>query len=142
MGIVVTILLICGLIFFFGGSVGIIRFPDFYSRLHPAGKLDTAGHFLMMSAMALFSLQDLSLQSIITGVKISARARDKLGAILALGFISIIFWHVFINIGMVIGIMPVVGVTLPLMSYGGSSLVTTLIAIGLLQNIAIRRFMF
>ena len=70
MDIVVTILLVCGLIFFTGGSVGIIRFPDFYSRLHPAGKLDTAGHFLMMSAMALFSLQEYSLQSILTAVKI------------------------------------------------------------------------
>ena len=70
MNIVVIILLVSGLIFFFGGSVGIIRFPDFYSRLHPAGKLDTAGHFLMMSAMALFSLQEFSLDSILTAVKI------------------------------------------------------------------------
>ena len=70
MDIVVTILLVCGLIFFAGGSVGIIRFPDFYSRLHPAGKLDTAGHFLMMSAMALFSLQEFSLQSFLTALKI------------------------------------------------------------------------
>ena len=70
MNIIVTIILICGLIFFAGGAVGIIRFPDFYTRLHPAGKLDTAGHFLMMTAMALFTIQDLSLQSILTAVKI------------------------------------------------------------------------
>ena len=43
MDIVVTLLLICGLIFFAGGAVGIIRFPDFYSRLHPAGKLGHHG---------------------------------------------------------------------------------------------------
>jgi len=70
MNIVVTILLVSGLIFFFGGSVGIIRLPDFYSRLHPAGKLDTAGHFLMMSAMALFSFQEFSLEAFLTAVKI------------------------------------------------------------------------
>ena len=44
MDIVIIILLVSGLIFFTGGSVGIIRFPDFYSRLHPALKQDTAGH--------------------------------------------------------------------------------------------------
>ena len=56
MDIIVTILLMVGLLFFTGGSVGIIRFPDFYSRLHPAGKLDTAGQVFMMSAMALYIL--------------------------------------------------------------------------------------
>jgi rod shape determining protein RodA len=76
------------------------------------------------------------------GVRIAAKARDKLGAILAIGCTAIFFWHAFINIGMVIGIMPVVGVTLPFMSYGGSSMVISFIAIGTLQNIAIRRYMF
>jgi len=52
MDIVVTFLLICGLIFFTGGAVGIIRFPDFYSRLHPAGKLDTMGLLFTMIALA------------------------------------------------------------------------------------------
>jgi len=70
MNIVVIILLICGLIFFLGGAVGIIRFPDFYSRLHPAGKLDTAGLLLSMSAMALYVIQDFSLQTVLTGLKI------------------------------------------------------------------------
>jgi rod shape determining protein RodA len=52
-----------------------------------------------------------------------------------------IFWQVFINIGMVMGLMPVVGVPLPLISYGGSSVVTSLIGIGILMNISMRRFM-
>jgi rod shape determining protein RodA len=51
-----------------------------------------------------------------------------------------LFWHAFINMGMVTGIMPVVGVTLPLMSYGGSSVVAVMIGVGLLNNVAMRRW--
>lgn len=68
--ITVTLLLICGLIFFAGGSVGIIRFPDFYSRLHPAGKLDTGGLAVTMTAFSLYTIQALTLESAITSIKI------------------------------------------------------------------------
>ncbi len=64
------LLLLCGLIFFTGGAVGIIRFPDFYSRLHPAGKLDTMGSLFMMIGLALFNLHHLSLGSLLTSLKI------------------------------------------------------------------------
>lgn len=68
---VISILLFAGgLLFFTGGSVGIIRMPDFYTRLHPAGKLDTAGHVLAMSAMALYTLQDFTGDSLLTAFKI------------------------------------------------------------------------
>ena len=70
MSIFITILLIAGLIFFAGGSIGIIRFPDFYSRLHPAGKLDTAGLVTTMLALALYTIQPLSLSAVLTSVKI------------------------------------------------------------------------
>lgn len=71
MDIIVTILLIIGLLFYTGGAIGILRFPDFYSRLHPAGKLDTAGLVLTMSALALHSaLIDFSRDSLLTAVKI------------------------------------------------------------------------
>ncbi|MBT3386488.1 MAG: sodium:proton antiporter [Desulfobacula sp.] len=70
MAIIITIMLICGLIFFAGGSIGIIRFPDFYSRLHPAGKLDTGGLAITMSAFALYTILPLTLTAIITSVKI------------------------------------------------------------------------
>ena len=70
MTIIITIMLICGMIFFAGGSIGIIRFPDFYSRLHPAGKLDTGGLVITMSAFALYTIQPLSLAAFITSVKI------------------------------------------------------------------------
>ena len=69
MEIIVTVLLICGLIFFLGGAVGIIRFPDFYSRLHPAGKLDTAGLVTMMSALALYTGSTMTLGDLITAFK-------------------------------------------------------------------------
>jgi rod shape determining protein RodA len=53
-----------------------------------------------------------------------------------------IAWQVVINIGMVMGLLPVVGVTLPFLSYGGSSVITLMISIGILLNISMRRFMF
>lgn len=68
--IIIVFLLFCGLIFFAGGSVGIIRFPDFYSRLHPAGKLDTGGLAITMTAFALYTLQTITLGAMITSIKI------------------------------------------------------------------------
>jgi len=53
-----------------------------------------------------------------------------------------IFWQAFINIGMTMGLMPIVGVTLPFVSYGGSSVITTMISVGLLLNISMRRFLY
>ena len=70
MNTLVMLLLISGLFFFTGGSIGILRFPDFYTRLHPAGKLDTAGQFMAMSAIALYVLQDFALHTLLTAVKI------------------------------------------------------------------------
>jgi len=70
MNIIVTILLITGLFFFTGGSVGILRFPDFYTRLHPAGKCDTMGLLFTLSAMALYTLHEFSLHAALTGFKI------------------------------------------------------------------------
>lgn len=66
----VTILLAAGLVFFTGGAVGILRFPDFYTRLHAAGKLDTLGSLLMMTALALYNLSPFSLAAVLTSLKI------------------------------------------------------------------------
>jgi rod shape determining protein RodA len=74
-----------------------------------------------------------------TGIKIAGQARDRLGKLMAVGVVTLIFSHVFINIGMNIRIMPVTGVPLPLLSYGGSSVLGSLIAMGLLQNVYIYR---
>ena len=66
----VIVLAICGLVFFTGGGVGILRLPDFYSRLHPAGKLDTLGSLLMMLALALYNLHHFYLGALLTSLKI------------------------------------------------------------------------
>jgi rod shape determining protein RodA len=84
----------------------------------------------------------LFLLLIIWGLNIAYRCREPFGTILAVGVTAMIFWHVFINIGMTMGLMPIVGVTLPFISYGGSSVITTMICIGLLLNISMRRFLY
>ena len=70
-----------------------------------------------------------------TGLRIAAQARDRLGRLMAVGVVTLLFSHVFINIGMNIRIVPVTGIPLPLLSYGGSSVMVSLIAIGMLQNV-------
>lgn len=67
-------------------------------------------------------------------------ARDKVGTFVIMGIMSIFFFHVVVNIGMVLGLMPITGLPLPLMSYGGSSLMSTIIGIGIIINIRMRRF--
>lgn len=69
------------------------------------------------------------------GIRIASQARDRLGKLMAVGVVALIFSHVFINIGMNIRLMPVTGVPLPLLSYGGSSVLVSLIAMGLLHNV-------
>ncbi len=83
----------------------------------------------------------LFLVLIVWGLNIAHRCRDPFGAVMSVGVTAIIFWQVFINIGMVMGLMPVVGVPLPLISYGGSSMITVMIGIGILMNVSMRRFM-
>lgn len=84
----------------------------------------------------------LYLLIILWGIYIARRSADRFGMFLALGVVAMLFWHIVVNLGMVIGLLPVVGVPLPLFSYGGTSMVTTMIGIGLLLNISMRRFVF
>jgi rod shape determining protein RodA len=79
---------------------------------------------------------------ILWGLRIAVTAKDRFGAILAFGVVAMLFWHVFINVGMVVGMMPVVGIPLPLLSYGGSFMVSTLMGVGLLLNVSMRRYLF
>lgn len=87
------------------------------------------------------SLTVLTLYGLVlfTGLRVAGQARDRLGRLLAVGIVTLLYSHVFINIGMNIRLMPVTGVPLPLLSYGGSSVLSSLIALGLLQNIHIYR---
>ena len=83
----------------------------------------------------------ISLYSVVlfTGIRIAGQTRDRLGKLMAVGVVTLIFSHVFINIGMNIRMMPVTGVPLPLLSYGGSSVLCSLIAAGILQNVYLHR---
>ncbi|NDY42070.1 rod shape-determining protein RodA [Dissulfurirhabdus thermomarina] len=76
------------------------------------------------------------------GLLAAAEAKDRFGAFLAFGITALFFWQFLINVGMVLGLMPVVGIPLPLVSYGGSSVLVSLAGIGLLLNVRARRFVF
>ena len=89
----------------------------------------------------LGSIAVLALYTIILlkGMQIAAEARDRLGKLLAVGVVALIFCHVFVNIGMHLRVMPVTGIPLPLLSYGGSSVLSSLIAIAVLQNVQLHK---
>ncbi len=78
---------------------------------------------------------------IIRGLQVAYGCRDPFGTILAVGLTAMLFSQVVINIAMVMGLMPVVGVPLPMISYGGSSMASVMVSLGLLMNISMRRFM-
>ncbi len=89
----------------------------------------------------LGSLTVLTLYGLVlfSGLRIATRARDRLGRLLAVGVVTLLFTHIFVNIGMNIRLVPVTGIPLPLLSAGGTSVVCSLIAIGILQNIHLHR---
>jgi rod shape determining protein RodA len=73
--------------------------------------------------------------------KVACRAKDGGGFCLAMGICALMFWQTTINVGMTLGVLPVVGITLPFFSYGGSSLLACMISMGLVFNVSLRRFM-
>lgn len=87
------------------------------------------GVLLLFSFLALIGL----------GLYISLRAEDDLGRLLAVGLTTLLFTHTFMNIGMTIGVTPITGLPLPLVSYGGSFLLTVLFSVGILQSIWVHR---
>jgi len=98
-----------------------------------AEEFGLAGSILLLTLYAILILR---------GAWIARHTRDRFGALLAIGLVAIVFWQVAINIGMASGLLPVVGITLPLVSYGGSSLIAMMMAMGLLISINIRRYFF
>ena len=84
----------------------------------------------------------LYLGLLLNGLSVAYQSHDKFGLLLALGIVTVFFWHIFVNMGMVMGLLPIVGVPLPFLSYGGSSLVTSILGIAILTNIANKKFMF
>ncbi len=77
--------------------------------------------------------------AVIWAIHVASQAKDRFGAALAIGVGANVFWHVIMNVGMAVGVLPVVGVTLPLFSYGGSSVVTMMVGLGILMNVSMRR---
>ena len=76
------------------------------------------------------------------GLKIAGQTKDVSGKLLAVGITAMLSFQIIVNIGMSIGLMPITGLTLPLVSYGGSSLLVTMISIGILLSIKMRRTVF
>jgi rod shape determining protein RodA len=72
-------------------------------------------------------------------IRVASQSKDRFGAALSIGIGAMIFWQAIINLGMVLGLLPVVGVPLPLVSSGGSSVMTMLMGVGLLMNVSMRR---
>lgn len=90
--------------------------------------------------LGCFVLVSLYAFLVLWAIRIAATAKDRFGAVLAIGVGALIFWHALFNLGMVTGLLPVVGVTLPLFSAGGSSVLTIMLGIGLLMNVSMRRY--
>ena len=89
-----------------------------------------AGSMVMLAAWAI---------AIVQGMHIAGSSRSSFGALAASGFVSTLLLYVGINIGMVIGLLPVVGIPLPLISYGGTAIVTVMIGFGLLMAVHLNR---
>ena len=79
---------------------------------------------------------------VLRGIQTAFEAKDKFGALLASGITTIFFFHILINVGMVLGVMPVTGLPLTFVSYGGSNLLMSMISIGILLNIRARKFVY
>jgi rod shape determining protein RodA len=75
------------------------------------------------------------------GLRIAVMAKDRFGMVLAAGLTGMLAFQVFVNVGMTVGVMPITGIPLPFVSYGGSSLIASFAAVGLLMNIHMRRFL-
>lgn len=93
-------------------------------------KLGFVGGALLLLLFGLLSAR---------GLIIAYRAQDRFGMFLAIGLVTMFLFHVFINVGMNMGIMPVTGIPLPFVSYGGTSLLIGMIGVGLLESITVRR---
>jgi rod shape determining protein RodA len=76
---------------------------------------------------------------IVAGLYAAMVARDKMGRVLCVGIVTLVFTHVFVNVAMTMGLVPVVGIPLPLISYGGTFMVISLFALGLVQSVYVRR---
>jgi len=103
-------------------------------RLHHVGVAEEQGFKGVLLALGLYMALLLRL------VQNAQRAKDRAGMFLVMGVAAALGFHVLVNVAMVIGAMPVTGIPLPLMSYGGSATLFVFLAIGLVMNVRLRRF--
>ena len=122
---------------FLKGTQGQLRFiPEHHTDFIFTVLAEEWGFVGGMLLLALF------LCFFLRGLSVARRSRDQFGALLGFGITATVFWHVAVNIAMVLGMLPVVGIPLPLVSYGGSSAVVTMASVGILLNVAMRKFVF
>lgn len=122
---------------FLQGTQSQLRFlPEKHTDFAIAVFGEEWGFLGCITLMGLFCLFLLAIFNTIKG------AKDRFGSSLAAGIFMYFFWQFFVNIGMVVGLMPVVGIPLPFLSYGGSATLINFILIGLVLNISMRRFVF
>lgn len=93
-------------------------------------ELGFAGAMVMLALFAVWLWR---------GMAIAAQSKDRLGTMLAVGVVAMVVFHLFINVGMTVGLMPITGIPLPFISYGGTALLVMLAATGLLLSIGMRR---
>ena len=91
----------------------------------------------LLGAMGVLLLYFMVLMRLVQNAQV---ARDRAGSFIIMGVVAVLAFHVLVNVGMVVGFMPVTGIPLPLLSYGGSSALFTFLALGLVMNIRMRRF--
>lgn len=117
----------------FAGTQGVLRFvPEHHTDFIFSVIGEEVGFVGAMVLLGLFLLW------VYRGLRIAAVARDRFGALAAVGIVSMVAFHVFVNVGMTVGIMPITGIPLPFISYGGSALIAMVCATALLLNIGMR----
>ncbi|MDP2688873.1 MAG: FtsW/RodA/SpoVE family cell cycle protein, partial [Deltaproteobacteria bacterium] len=122
---------------FMEGTQGNLMFlPEHHTDFIFAALAEEWGLLGSVILLALF------MTLVLSGINTANNSKDRFGFLLAFGVTAMFFWQIVINLGMVSGMLPVVGVPLPFISYGGSFLITSMISAGLLLNVHMRRFIF
>ncbi len=114
------------------GKLGFL--PYAYSDFIAAAVAEETGFLGILLMLALYLIWIWRLVSAAQG------ARDRTGSLLIMGFVSLLIFHIFCNLGMVVGIMPIMGIPLPLMSAGGTSVLAIFLGIGLALSVRLRKF--
>jgi rod shape determining protein RodA len=119
------------------GTQSLLRFlPEKHTDFAVAVFSEEWGFFGCVALLALFCCFLLCI------IYTARNAKDHFGSIVCAGVFFYFFWQILINVGMVVGLMPVVGVPLPFISYGGTATIVNFIMLGLVMNVSMRRFMF